>query len=858
MAHGKKRTKGPTRAAPSGPRHPRVRAGRRPQAPAPSAWERIPAWGRHLACLAFLLGLTLAFFAPITIGGKTLVGGDTVQWRAMAEAMIEYEEASHDRALWAPNLFGGMPGYMIHYPLAVPQLDRLVTALRSAGAWPMAHFFALLLGAYLLLFYLLRDPLASALAAVAYGLTTYVPVILLAGHNTKFVAMAYAPWLLLAFLYALRRPPGAPWMRTLLGGLLFAAALAVNLRAGHVQMTYYVVFALGIVWLVEGVYAVREGALKAFAASTGVLALGGALGVLMVADPYLVFAEYKAFTIRSSGPGGGLAFDYAMQWSQGVGELLTLLIPGAYGEAGGTYWGPKPFTAGPHYVGPVVLLLAGLALYGVRRRLVVGLGAAAAVMVLLSLGEHLAPLSRLMFNVVPLYSSFRVPETWLAAVALVVAVLAGIGAHYLARAEATPEAEARKTRAVHVGAGAMGAFLLVLLVGHGALFSFEREGEAEQLARATAEQSGRAPQDPELQQAVRSYLDEVRAERKGMFSRDAVRSLVLVLLAGGLLVLARRRKIPVWALQLGLLLLVTADLWQVDRRFFNSDASPLKSVSDVAAQVPHYGFDRFIQERVAVAGGPGHFRALSLEGDPWTNARPAFYYESTGGYHAAKLALYQDYIEEIASTPGGGLSPRGLGLLSTRYIVAPWPVPGLAPVFQDPQTGLQVLENPEALPRAFFVERAEVVEDRDRLLAMLRDGEVDLREVALLSEAPPEPIPAAPIDSASTARVRLLRFNPNEIVYEVETDRPRLLVVGEVYYPAGWQARIGAEPVPILRADHLLRAVAVPEGEHLVSMRFEPETRAAAVRISGLATAFVYLGALLLAVLLWYRRGQGG
>lgn len=869
MAKGKKRAQSPAsvqEATDPGyekPKPPKVRSSRNrtPRAdasPVLPVWDRLSSRTRHLICLAFLFGVTVAFFAAIAIGGKTLVGGDTVQWRAMAQAMIEHEETSGSLPLWAPNLFGGMPGYMIYYPLAVPQLDTVVTALRSAGWWPTAHFFALLVGAYLLVFFLLRDHLASTLAAVAYGLTTYVPLILLAGHNTKFVAMAYAPWLVLAFVYAIRRPPGASWMRTLLGGLLFAAALAVNLRAGHIQLTYYIVFALGILWIVEGIYAAREGSLKGFAVSTGALALGGALGVLMVAHPYLVYAEYKAFTIRSSGPGGGLAFDYAMQWSQGIGELLTLIIPGAYGETGATYWGPKPFTAGPHYVGPVVLVLAALGLYGVRRRLVVGLGVAAAVMVLLSLGEHFAPLSRLMFEVFPLYSSFRVPETWLAAVALVLAVLAGVGVYYLVRAEATPEAEARKTRAVYVAAGAMGAFLLLMLVGHDAVFSFERDGEAAQVTMAAAQQSGRAPQDPELQQVVRSYLADLQAQRSDMFAGDAMRSLIFVLLAGALLVLVRLRKIPAWALQVGLLLLVTVDLWQVDRRFFNEQAPALRSVRDIAAQVPEYGFDQFIQARVEVAGGPGHFRALSLEGDPWTNARPAFHYESVGGYHAAKLALYQDYIEEIVTTPEGGLNPRGLDLMSTRYVVASQPVPGLDPVFQDPRTGLLVLENPDYLPRAYFVERAEVVEDRDQMIAMLREGAVDLREVALLAEPPPQPLAPAPIDSASAATVTLRRFNPDEIIYEVETDRPRLLVFSEVYYPAGWEARIGDDPTPILRANHLLRAVVVPEGRHLVSMRFEPETHALAARVAGFATAFVYLGALLLAGLLWYRRGHGG
>src|SRR5690606_33094153 len=183
--------------------------------------------------------------------------------------------------------------------------------------------------------------------AVAFGLTTYLPLILLAGHNTKFIALAYAPWLLLAYAYAIRRPPGADWTRMVLAGLLFAIALAVNLRAGHVQITYYIAFTLGVLWIVEGVQAVREGEARAFLGSTLALAGGGLLALVMVAQPYLITAEYKAFTIRSAGESGGLAWDYAMNWSQGWGELVTLIVADAYGGSGQTYWGAKPFTSGP-------------------------------------------------------------------------------------------------------------------------------------------------------------------------------------------------------------------------------------------------------------------------------------------------------------------------------------------------------------------------------------------------------------------------------------------------------------------------------------------------------------------------------
>jgi hypothetical protein len=843
-----------------------------PSAPQLSAWERL-SWGaQHAIGIGFLLLVTLGFLFPVTFGDRALVGGDIVQWRGMAEAMLQYEEETGDRALWAPNAFGGMPGYLIHYPRVVPQLDTVVAMLRRAGWWPGAHLFVLLIGTYLLVFYLTRDVLSSVLGAVAYGLTTYIPIILTAGHNTKFVAMAFAPWLLLAFAFALRRPPGAGWIRAFLGALLFAVALAVNLRADHVQITYYVAFALGVMWIVEGVGAIREGEARAFGISTAVLALGGLLGVVMVAHPYLPLAEYKAFTIRSAGEGGGLAWDYAMQWSQGVGELVTLLIPGAYGSDGATYWGPKPFTAGPHYVGPVVLLLAGLALYGVRRRLVTGLGMAAALMVLFSLGEHFVLLNRPMFQFFPLFDAFRVPETWLAAVALLLAVLAGGGVYYVSRREPSPEAVERKTHAVYAALAATGGLIVLVLLAGSLFFPFEAPGEFERITQAVSQQSGVPASDPRVAQAASGYLSDMRSERRGMFFGDGVRALVILLIAGGLLVLQRRQRLPRWACQVALLLLLLGDLWQVGTRYFNADHPALRATAAVERAIPQYPVDPFILARVEVAGGPGHFRTLPLALNPFNDGRTPYFYESVGGYHGAKLALFQDYIDHLLFLPDGRLNPTALDLMATRFVIAAGPLPGMEVAFRDERTGLLVLERPDAAPRAWLVDDVRVEPDREATLALLRDPAFDLRRTVILAEPLAEPLPelqadplapAVPqglpsdtLDTTPGRSISLVRYTPREIVWEVETDRPRLFVASEVYYPAGWTATVAGDPATIHRANHLLRAVKVPEGRHLVMMRYAPEMDRRSLAVSMWATALVYLATMLVLGLWWYRGGH--
>jgi hypothetical protein len=322
----------------------------------------------------------------------------------------------------------------------------------------------------------------------------------------------------------------------------------------------------------------------------------------------------------------------------------------------------------------------------------------------------------------------------------------------------------------------------------------------------------------------------------------------------------------------------------VGRRYFNEDVDALRSRSDLAQAVPKTDADRFVEELVIEAGGPGTFRVLPM--NPSQVAYPSAFYETVGGYHGAKLTLIQEYFDRILPDDSTVFNEAAVDLLAARYTVLPGVLPETEPLFQDPQSGLVVAENPDALPRAFLVQQAEVVEDDAALAARVASGEVDLRQTALLSEPLPEGIAlgggtvpvadslAAPeADSLATIPVvadslgrplapgvALVRFTPDEIVWTVDAEAPSLLVVNEVYYPAGWTAIVdgpsGSAEVPILRANYLLRAVPLPAGEHVVTMRYAPATHRTGLLISWVSTLFTYLGVVVLAGLLWYRRGR--
>jgi hypothetical protein len=817
----------------------------------PTWWDSLPATKRHIICLGLLFVVSIAFFAPIHFSGMMLIGGDTIGWRAMAQSVLEAREATGEEPLWARNAFGGMPAYMIHYPPVAPQIDGIPTFLRTF-IWPTSHLIFLFSGMYFLVWFLTRNELAGVVAAVGYGLTSYLPIILSAGHNTKFIALAFAPWLILAFFYAARRP-------SLFAGLLFAIALAANFRADHVQITYYTLFAIFVLWIGEGISAYRGKRAGAFLLTTGWLALGSVLALLMVAQPYLAHAEYKEFTIRGGavpGEAGGLSWDYAMNWSQGVGELLTLLVANAFGGGRHSYWGPKVFTEGPHYVGGVIVLLAVVALVLRRQAIVWPLAATTILAILFSLGENLEWLNRLMFNFFPLFNAFRVPETWLSIVAMLLAILGGIGLFLLLRRDGANEpSEKRDTRNVLMTGGALVVFLLVLLVGRDALFSFEKGGEEQAMLEQVARQyPDISPSDPQVMALIRQEMGRLRTERAELFTTDAIRTLIFLLFAVGFIWLFRRRLIPAWALGGVLVLLVALDLGGVGRRYVNTDA--LVHATGPEDQIRQFGFDTFLVERAQAAGGPGYFRVLSLEGNPNTTARPSFFHESLSGYHGAKLRLYQDFLDHILFSPETGMPVQNaMDIMNTRYVVARGVLPGMQPVFTDEATGLVVLENPGALDRAFLVGRVEVVEDLQARWRRLRDPSFDPSQTAIVNA--PLDLELAEITEASAADVDLVRHTPREISFRINSDATRLLVVSEVYYPAGWHAEVAGERAEILQVNHLLRGVVVPAGDHVVVMRFDPGSHTAGVWISLVSTFLVYGGALMLGILAYRRRRVG-
>ncbi|MDZ7681498.1 MAG: hypothetical protein U5J63_07200 [Fodinibius sp.] len=325
---------------------------------------------RHGIALLTLFILPLILYSAIFFGGQQFPGSDETQWRAGAQSVIEHIETYDEHPLWVSNMFSGMPSTVIHNPAPPTNLDTLIEWV-DGNTFPLPYFWILLSGAYL--FFVIQGlrPFSSALGSILIGFTTYLPIILEAGHNSKFIAIAFIPWLFVGYLLISRSA------KTFLGFFTFALAVTLQLRANHPQITYYFLYLLGFWWMYDSWLAYKKDQIQDWLQRTGIAFGAGILAILCSIDMYWRLYEYAQYSTRSgstlassSSGGGGLTLEYAFSWSQGVGELLTLVIPGLYGGSSGeAYWGPKSFTSGPHYLGGIAFLLALIGLFRYRKKI---------------------------------------------------------------------------------------------------------------------------------------------------------------------------------------------------------------------------------------------------------------------------------------------------------------------------------------------------------------------------------------------------------------------------------------------------------------------------------------------------------
>ncbi|MBT3385015.1 MAG: YfhO family protein [Prolixibacteraceae bacterium] len=777
--------------------------------------------GINIFIIVIIISISFIYFSP-QIEGKILEQSDITHFKGMSKELADYRSDNGEEAIWTNGMFGGMPGYMISvlYPSNLAQpIHKIFTRLFHPASALMLY----ILGFYILLLSLGVGRWKSLVGAIAFGFSSYFLIILSAGHNSKAYALGYLPLVIAGVLMVFNK-------KRIQGVLLFALALSLELLAGHPQITYYGLILIAIYGLVELVFAIKEKTTTSFFKSTLFLFVGAIVAVGMNFSRLYTSWEYSKETIRgpseltsnNTNKTSGLDKDYVVQWSYGIGETFTLLVPNFKGGASQIsadensksyealhergiqnprqvvgsvvmYHGDQPSTAGPVYVGAIVVFLFFLGLFVVKGRYKWWLLIATIVSIVLSWGGNVMGLTSFLLDYLPLYNKFRAPSMTLVIAQIAMPLLGFIALNEIL----TGKTEKKEwLNGLKWAAIITGGLSLLFAAAPGITGDFS------------------SPYD--LRQQFPDWLiDSAVADRKAALSSDALRSFLFIAMAAGVLFLWHLKKIKT-NLFIGLLgLLILIDLWSVDKRYLNN--GNFVSKREAANPFPEMPADRAILQDKDL-----NYRVLPLQ-NPFMDARASYYHKNVGGYHAAKLRRYQEVIENhlspemqvmVTGLQSGSAVDSVFGqtpvinMLNTRYIIYD--------LNQGP------IRNPLAFGNAWFVNDYKIVENADEEIAALKrinpalETTIDKRFSGFVD--------GKKFNKDLNGNIELIEYEPNYLKYKAKTSSEQLAVFSEIYYDKGWNAFIDGEKVPHFRVNYILRAMILPAGEHIVEFKFEPKS----------------------------------
>ncbi len=814
-----------------------------------------------LAVLLFAI-LAFAYFFPADIEGRILYRHDASAGRGAGQEGIEYLQKTGERSRWTNALFGGMPTYQMSP--SYHSTDNLSQAINAYHLWlpeNVWYVFAYLLGFYILLrAFDFRQHLA-VLGSIIWAFSTYFLIIIAAGHIWKVWALAYLPPMIAGIVLTYRG-------KYLWGFVVTAIFTAFEINANHVQMTYYymfIVFFMVIAWLVE---AIREKQLIRFAKATGVALAAGILGLCMNLSNLYHTWQYSQESMRGKSElvkqnsanqtNSGLERDYITQWSYGIGETWTLLVPNTKGGASvplsmnetamakadpnyieiynqiGQYWGEQPGTSGPVYVGAFVLMLFILGLFIVKGPIKWALLAATILSILLSWGKNFMGFTDFFLDYVPMYAKFRTVASILVIAEFTIPLLA-----MLALKKFLEEPDQIKPRLKYVGISfcLTGVVAMLFSVMPSTFFdSFISTSEMQALKSLPAEHVG----------PLMTNLTEMR---QAMFTSDALRSFYIILVGTGILLAFAYGKLKKEYAIAIILVICLVDLWTVNKRYLNDEMFVPKSEREAPQQMTQAD-EQILHDKSL------DYRVLNLASNTFNENETSYYHKSIGGYHAAKLRRYQEMIEQYispemqqmfkaVSEAGGDMTKISgdsiwpvLNMLNTKYMIFP---------LQGGQT--VPLQNPYTYGNAWFIDKIQYVANANEEMAAV--GQLNLRHEAVADAKFKAQLGEA-MEQDSVSIVTIKGYEPNELSYEVNSGKGGVVVFSEIYYP-GWTATIDGQPAELGRVNYILRALNVKSGKHDVVLTFKPKsvnTTETIAYISYVILMLVVLGA----VYMEYRR----
>ena len=789
-------------------------------------------WLDAAAVVLFAL-IAFVYFMPADLDGRILYRHDSSAGRGAGQEQSEYHARTGEVSRWTNATFSGMPTYQTAPSYSSTNgLQKVMDAYHLWLPENVWYVFAYLLGFYILLrAFDFRKELA-VLGSIIWAFSSYFFIIIAAGHIWKVMALAYLPPMIAGVVLAYRG-------RYLSGLLLTAIFTAFEVKANHVQMTYYYLFIILFMVIAFLVEAIRSHRLDRFAKATAVCFVGAALGICINLSNLYHTWQYGQESMRGKSElvkqnaanqtSSGLDRDYITQWSYGIDETWTLLIPNVKGGASvplaanetamekanpefypiyqqiGQYWGEQPGTSGPVYVGAFVLMLFVLGLFIVKGPMKWALLAATVLSILLSWGRNFMPFTDFFLDYVPLYAKFRTVASILVIAEFTIPLLAMMA---LRRIVEDPQVLTRNMRWVYVSFGLTAGVALLFALMPG-FFFHDFISSSERVAL------GQIPD--EYRHALMANLTEMR---QAVMTADCWRSFWIVTVGVVMLLLYRINKLKAAYMIAGVGVLCLVDMWQVNKRYLNDGMFVEKSVREAPQPMSHT--DQLILKDKGL-----DYRVLNLATNTFNENETSYYHKSIGGYHAAKLRRYQEMIEAyinpqmsrimkaVADSDGDMTRVNGdslfpvLNMLNTKYIIVP---------LQGGQT--VPLLNPYAYGNAWFVDRLTFADNANQEIE--RIGQIDLRHEAVADKRFADVLGEAVAQDKNSV-AKLLAYEPNQLTYEVSSDKGGVLVFSEVYYP-GWTATIDGQPAELGRVNYILRALRVPAGKHQVKLAFFPKS----------------------------------
>jgi hypothetical protein len=819
----------------------------------------------HLIAVIIFFIVAVIYCKP-ALQGKVVQQSDIQGWRGMAQQSFEFKDKYGHYPLWTNSMFSGMPAYQIAFdPRTKITVGYLTSVLTLGLPIPVSFFFIACICFYFLSLVAGANPWVSILGGLAYAYSTFDPVIISVGHNTQMMSIGFAPAVLAGLLLLFQR-------KYLLGFTITALFSFFLIEQNHVQIVYYTLIIALIMTIAFFIKSYREKQLVTGIKSAALGLLAGIIGLACCAVSMMPTYEYAKESMRGgkseltqeiqgNKTKGGLDKDYAFRYSLGFGETFTFIVPGLYGgsnggheyntdskfvekfsalgvpeeqavqyENGYSYWGDQPITSGPVYFGAIICLLFIFGIVYIKSWYKWWLIAASVLGLLLAYGANLKGFNYFLFDYLPFYSKFRAPTMALVIPQLCFPLMAVLAlTKFISPAIDVDETKKKlKTTAIITG------IILALLAVFYMTASFTgqndkalRENIKQNMMHVPQGQQAPPQLEQQAEQTSHSIINALQSDRRSLMGSDLLRSFILIGIAALLMTLYLKKKVSANILVGALIVLSAYDLLGVALRYLNSEKY-VEPEDFESVFIPSPAVAQILKD-------PDHanFRVFNTTVDAFNDATTSYNLNTIGGYHPAKLDLYNDIIMHQLSK--GNMEV--FNMLNTKYFIV-----------ADPQTGKPMAQlNPNAFGNCWLVKGIKFVDNADQEMAAL--DSTDLKDTAVVENKYKSQITGAP-KYDSVAYIKLVENKNDVINYKFSAPTPQFAVFSEVYYPKGWNVFIDGTKADYVRTDYVLRGMLIPAGNHNIEFRFEPQSFTTGRLISIISNILVAL--LLIATIVYY------